>query len=89
VTERTHNEIWDKILEIEGDMGVLSERVESTKDMMTRNTVEFKERITDLEDSQRIQTTLLAAHRAEFKTGTAVLGFLIVAGISIMGILVA
>jgi hypothetical protein len=89
VTERTHNEIWDKIIEMEGDMGVLSERVESTREMMTRNTVEFKDRITNLEDGQTIQTTLLAAHRAEFKTGTAVLGFLIVAGISIMGILVA
>jgi hypothetical protein len=81
-------EIRGRLTKIEADMGVLAERLESTKGMVIRNQSEFKDRITGLEDSHTETAVSLATIRSEFRTGTGLLAFLIVSGISLVAIFV-
>jgi hypothetical protein len=86
--EKTHNEIWGKIIEMEKDMTGLRSRLESTASTVARNQEEFKARITGLEDHNDSIALELAKLSQTYKVGTAMLGFLISAGIALLAIIV-
>ena len=85
--EKSHNEIWDKVVALEGDLKMLSVRLDETRNIVSLNQNEFKTRVSGLEETQEEILIRLAEHGAQYKVGTALLGFLITAGIAILAIL--
>jgi hypothetical protein len=84
MTDATYVEIKDRLKDIEVDMGALSQRVEATREMVTANQIEFKERIKEVENTAQEGLVSLTALRSEHRTGTGLLAFLIIAGISLL-----
>ena len=86
--EKTHDEIWDRIGMMEGDMRVLRQEVSHTSGTVTRNQDEFKARITGLESQNDNLVLELTKLTQTYKVGTAMLGFLMSAGIALLAIIV-
>lgn len=80
--DRTHNEIWERIEALKESSIITAARMEAVEN----NQEDFKDRIANIEKGQEETALSLAAHRAEFKTGTGLLAFLIITCISLLGI---
>ena len=85
--DRTHAEIWTKIGELEKEFAVVATRLETTSQLVAQNQEEFRGKIRTLEELSFNTQNAITAHRAEFKTGTGLLAFLIVAGIGALGVI--
>lgn len=84
--DRTHTEIWIKVGELEKDISVMAERLETTSRLVAANQEEFRGKIRSIESTLFSTRENLAAHRSEFKAGTGLLAFLIVTGIAALGV---
>ena len=90
----THASPCDRLHDVEGRVQSisnalvqLSTRVDNMKETVQRNQEEFKGRISGLEGNQQTFMVQLVQHRSEYRTGTALLAFLITAGIALIGVL--
>ena len=82
--ERTHNDLWDQIRTLEGDVGVLAERLESTRDEVLSNRDEFRDRLRTLENGVGENTILISRIDEKIDTGTSTLKWMFSAGIAAM-----
>ena len=82
-----HSSPWERLHQVESRVMHLSARLDNMKETVARNQEEFKTRITGLEGNQQNFMVQLAQHRSEYRTGTALLAFLIMAGIALVGAL--
>jgi hypothetical protein len=86
--EKTHDQIWDRMKVMEGEMMILRKEMDHTSSVVTRNQEEFKSRITGLESQNDNLVVELTKLTQTYKVGTAMLGFLISAGIALLAIIV-
>lgn len=82
-----HTSPCERLHQVENRVLHLSARLDNMKETVARNQEEFKTRITGLEGNQQNFMVQLAQHRSEYRTGTALLAFLIMAGIALVGAL--
>jgi TolA-binding protein len=82
-----HTSPCERLHQVESRVLHLSVRLDNMKETVARNQEEFKARITGLEGNQQDFMVQLAQHRSEYRTGTALLAFLIMAGIALVGAL--
>jgi TolA-binding protein len=87
IAHEEHASPCGRLQQLEGRVTHLSARLDSMKETVARNQEEFKTRITGLEGNQQNFMVQLAQHRSEYRTGTALLAFLIMAGIALVGAL--
>ena len=91
MTERIHTcpsqDVASRLRSVEEKTLLLQEKLESTRYTVERNQEEFKTRITVLETNQKEHTVLLTQLRTESRTATGLISFLIVAGVSLLAVI--
>ena len=81
----THNDLWDRIVVVERDLTVLSERIDMTKEVVIANQLEFRERCQILEEKSDLVYREVGEVGTTVKTAGYILSFLITAGITLLG----
>lgn len=83
---RTHNDLWDRIGNLEVDVTSLTERLDATREVVLNNQEEFRGRITNIENTLNENTVLIARVDQKITTGSKVLTWMFSAGIAAMGV---
>ena len=89
IVKQYHPSPCDRLMIMESKVQALDVRLEGMKDTVVRNQTEFKERLTGLELKQDVHALEIASHRAEFRTGVGLLGFIVVISVSTLGIVLS
>lgn len=84
--EKTHADLWDRIGNLEIDVTALTERLDSTRELVLQNQEEFRTRITNIESTLGRNTVTITRIDEKISTGTKLLAWLFTAGIAAMGL---
>ena len=82
--ERSHNDLWDRIGNLEVDVTSLTERLDATREVVLSNQDEFKQRITAIEQTGQKNTILITRIDEKITTGSKAITWMFMAGIAAM-----
>jgi hypothetical protein len=84
--ERTHTQIWERIGSLELDVNTLTERLETTREVVLTNQREFKEKLDTMDRGMNHNTIIITRVDEKIGTGTKVITWMFGAGITMMGL---